>query len=87
MSSQMTERSNLAMMISMQNLSSDRRRAQMDENNAAMNALADDNKSIVDLLASRVLQAIKPRSHPSKGQKVTHEELARRKRTLNTDGR
>ncbi|MDM1697136.1 hypothetical protein HX099_10775 [Thiopseudomonas alkaliphila] len=42
----------------MQNLNSDKLRRQLDENNAAMNKLAEDNQKIVELLASRGLQAI-----------------------------
>lgn len=40
------------------NLSSDDLRRQLDENNAAMNTLAEDNQKIVELLAERGLQAI-----------------------------
>lgn len=42
----------------MQNLNSDKLRRQLDENNAAMNTLAEDNQKIVELLAERGLQAI-----------------------------
>lgn len=42
----------------MQNLNSDELRRQLDENNAAMNTLAEDNQKIVELLAERGLQAI-----------------------------
>lgn len=42
----------------MQNLNSDKLRRQLDENNAAMNKLAEDNQKIVELLAERGLQAI-----------------------------
>ena len=42
----------------MQNLSSDQLRRQLDENNAAMNTLADNNQKIVELLAQRGLKAI-----------------------------
>lgn len=44
----------------MQNLSSDQLRRQLDENNAAMNALTEDNQKIVELLAQRGLNAIEP---------------------------
>lgn len=40
------------------NLSSDDLRRQLDENNAAMNTLAEDNQEIVELLSQRGLQAI-----------------------------
>ena len=40
------------------NLSGDELRRQLDENNAAMNTLAEDNQKIIELLASRGLQAI-----------------------------
>ena len=40
------------------NLSSDDLRRQLDENNAAMNTLAEDNQKIVELLAERGLKAI-----------------------------
>ena len=42
----------------MQNLNSDQLRRQLDENNAAMNTLADDNEKIVELLSLRGLKAI-----------------------------
>lgn len=44
------------------NLSSDELRRQLGENNAAMNALAEDNQKIVELLSQRGLQAINPSS-------------------------
>ena len=44
----------------MQNLSSDDLRRKLDENNAAMNTLADDNQRIVELLARRGLRAVDP---------------------------
>ena len=40
------------------NLSSDKLRRQLDENNAAMNTLAEDNQKIVELLAQRGLKVI-----------------------------
>ena len=42
----------------MQNLNSDQLRRQLDENNAAMNTLTEDNQKIVELLAQRGLKAI-----------------------------
>lgn len=42
----------------MQSLNSDQLRRQLDENNAAMNTLADDNEKIVELLSLRGLKAI-----------------------------
>lgn len=42
----------------MQNINSDQLRRQLDENNAAMNTLADNNQKIVELLAQRGLKAI-----------------------------
>lgn len=42
----------------MNGLDSDELRRQLSENNAAMNALAEDNQKIVELLAERGLQAI-----------------------------
>ena len=42
----------------MQNLNSDQLRRQLDENNAAMNTLADNNQKIVELLSLRGLKAI-----------------------------
>ena len=47
-------------MSRMQNLNSDQLRRQLDENNAAMNILTDDNQKIVELLAQRGLKAIEP---------------------------
>ena len=44
----------------MQSLNSDQLRRQLDENNAAMNTLAEDNQKIVELLAQRGLKAIEP---------------------------
>lgn len=44
----------------MQNLNSDDLRKQLQENNAAMNALTEDNQKIVELLAERGLKAIEP---------------------------
>ena len=44
----------------MQNLNSDQLRRQLDENNAAMNILTDDNQKIVELLAQRGLKTIEP---------------------------
>lgn len=54
----------------MQNLNSDQLRRQLDENNAAMNTLADNNQKIVELLGRRGLQAVDPAGddisiHPS----------------------
>ena len=42
----------------MNNINSDQLRRQLDENNLAMNTLADDNQRIVELLAQRGLKAI-----------------------------
>lgn len=42
----------------MKNLNSDQLRAQLHENNCAMNILAEDNQEIVELLSQRGLQAI-----------------------------
>ena len=42
----------------LKNLNSDQLRRQLDENNAAMNTLADNNQKIVELLAQRGLKAI-----------------------------
>ena len=42
----------------MNGLDSDELRRQLSENNAAMNTLAEDNQKIIELLASRGLQAI-----------------------------
>ena len=64
----------------MQNLNSDQLRRQLDENNAAMNILTDDNQKIVELLAERGLKAIK---------KTADEELvfvADKMILSNTDG-
>ena len=44
----------------MQNLNSDDLRKQLQENNAAMNTLTEDNQKIVELLAQRGLKAIEP---------------------------
>ncbi len=59
----------------MNRLDSDELRRQLSENNAAMNTLAEDNQKIVELLASRGLQAVEPSSHPSKASEVTYKQL------------
>lgn len=59
----------------MQNLNSDQLRRQLDENNAAMNTLADNNQKIVELLADRGLRAVEPISQPLKKNRVTLGEI------------
>ena len=59
----------------MQNLNSDQLRRQLDENNAAMNTLTEDNQKIVELLADRGLRAVEPISQPLKKNRVTLGEI------------